>query len=107
LAAVFDEGIEVGELPELLAVDGGFGAVGQRIADLGDHHADLPGRDLHPGVFLHGVEKAELETDARHEQFGLVAGFALEGDGVVVGQAPVREAARYKAHFRGADAMQG
>ena len=37
-------------------------------------------------MFCDRVNQAELEAQAGHEQFGLVTGFAHEGDRVVAGQ---------------------
>ncbi len=38
------------------------------------------------GNFVTLIEQPELEAPARHEQVGLVAGLALEGDRVVLGE---------------------
>jgi hypothetical protein len=52
----------------------------------GDDDADLARRDLHPRVLGHRVDRPQLEPDAGHQQPGLVAGLALEGQWLVGGQ---------------------
>ncbi len=87
LATVGEEARQVGEVAELGLVHRALGADGQGRAELGDHDADLASRNLHPRVALDGEDGPELESQARHEQLGLIAGFAVEADGVVVLQA--------------------
>jgi hypothetical protein len=103
----FEEGGQVGEIPELLLVPRRLGAVGQRLADLGDDHADLVGGDLHPGELLYRVDRPELEPQTGHEQDGLIAGLPVEGDRVVVGQLLCREQLGDQADLRGTDRMDG
>ena len=83
LAAVGQEGADVGEAAELGLVDGRLGAGRQRRADLGDDQADVVGRHLHPGVALDLEDRPQLEAQARHQQVGLVAGLAVQGDELV------------------------
>src|SRR3989475_2890843 len=68
------------KLPNSGPVHRGFGAGRQRFADLRDDDADLARRNLDPRVPQDHVCRPELETDSRHEQFGLPAGFPGERD---------------------------
>ena len=90
LAAVGQERADVGEAAELRLVDRRLGAGGQRRADLGDDQADVVRRDLDPGVPLDLEDGPELEPEPGHEQVGLVAGFALEGDQLVALHLPTQ-----------------
>jgi hypothetical protein len=80
LAAGGDEALQVLEIAEVRLVDRRLGPDRQRGADLGDHHADQAGGDLHHRMAGDGVERPELEAQARHQEARLVAGFAVEGD---------------------------
>ena len=80
LAAAGEKRPQVGEVAELRPVHRGFGAGRQRFADLRDDDADLARRNLDPRVPQDHVCRPELETDSRHEQFGLPAGFPGERD---------------------------
>jgi hypothetical protein len=86
LPAGLHEPADVGETGEGRLVDRRLGADRQRLADLRDHDADLPGRHLDPRVLRHGVDQDELDPQPRHQQVGLVAGLALERDRVVARQ---------------------
>jgi len=75
---------------DLRGVDAGVDRVlagAQRGAELGDDHADLAGRHLHPRVLGHREHRPQLEPEPGHEQTGLVAGLALEGDHLVAAEA--------------------
>ena len=86
LSVFLDEHAEVGEVAELGFVDRRLGADRERFADLRDHDADLTGRHLHPRMFRHRKDQPQLEAQPRHQQFGLIAGFAAERQRVVAGQ---------------------
>ena len=87
LAALAQEGGQVGEVGESRLVVGALRAHGQRGAELGDDHADLAGRHLYPRVLGHREHRPQLEPEPGHEQTGLVAGLALEGDHLVAAEA--------------------
>ena len=91
LAALLDETPQAREVAELRLVDGRLGADRQRRPDLADDHADLARRHLDPRVLLHPVQHPELPAQTGHQQVRLVAGLALEGDEVVLGQFLERE----------------
>ncbi len=80
LTAIGHEGADVLEAAELRLVDGRLGANRQRLADLGNDDADLPGGNLHERMPRHRVPGPELKAEARRQQVGLVAGCAVEGD---------------------------
>jgi hypothetical protein len=82
LATVLEEGAHVGEVAEHRLVDAALGADRQWAADLGDDDADLACGHLHPRVLLDPVDGPELEPEPRHEQVGLIAGLAVQGDRV-------------------------
>ncbi|MEZ5217971.1 MAG: hypothetical protein R2715_15610 [Ilumatobacteraceae bacterium] len=84
LAAVLDERADVGEVAERRVVASALGTDRQRPTHLGDDHTDLPRRNLHPRELAHGVDRPQLEAEARHQELGLIAGLAGEGDGIVV-----------------------
>ena len=86
LSAGLQPGAQVGDQVQVADRLGRLGADRQGLAHLGHDHADLAGPNLHPGVLLHGIEQPQLEMPAGHQQIGLVAGLAAEGDGVVVGK---------------------
>ncbi len=86
LSALLDERVEVGEIAELRFVDGRLRADGQRLSDLRNHHADLPGGHLHPGMFRHREHQRELEAEAGHQHFRLVPRLPTERERVVSGQ---------------------
>lgn len=107
LASGFDEGVEVGEIAKLFFIDRGLCADGQRRADLRNDHTDFAGGNLHPRKLPHFVEENRLPAQAGHEQVSLVAGFAFERDGVVLGELFMRNALENEAHFGGANATNG
>lgn len=74
---------EVVEVPELGLVDGRLGSTGQGSTALGHDQPDVVGRDLDPVVGLDLVDRPELEPPAGHEELGLVASFAVEGDQLI------------------------
>ena len=86
LSAGLQPGVQVGDQVQVADRLGRLGADRQRSANLGHDHADLAGPNLDPGVLLHGIEQPQLEMPARHQEIGLVAGLAAEGDRVVVGK---------------------
>jgi hypothetical protein len=105
LAVVGDEPPQVREVAEGRVVPGALGADRQRPSDLGDDHADLAGLDLDPGILGDRVHRPQLEPRPRHQQVGLVAGLAVERDGVVVGElAP--EPLGHQPDLGGADAVE-
>ena len=83
LAAVAEEGADVGEAAELGLVDRRLGPGGQGGADLGDDQADVVRRHLHPGVALDLEDRPQLEAQPGHEQVGLVAGLPVQGEELV------------------------
>ena len=108
LSAGLEPRAEVGDQVQLAQRFGRLGADRQRPAHLRHHDADLAGPDLHPRVLFHGVEEPELPMPARHQQIGLIAGLALEGDGVVVGEFSDREPLGDQPHLgRTDDADRG
>ena len=86
LTAFFDERVEVTEITELRFVHRRLCADGQRLSNLGNHHADLARGHLHPGMLRHGEHQAEFEAEAGHEQLRLVPRFPTERQGIVSGQ---------------------
>lgn len=100
LAAFFNKGAQVSKLAEFVTVNGGFRAGGKRLARLCDDHADLTGGNLHPGMFLNRVEQPQAKPHAGHQQVGLIAGFAVEGNRVIIGQPGMGKTFRDKAYFR-------
>ena len=94
LSAGLQPGAQVGDQVQLADRLGRLGADRQRLADLGHDHADLAGPNLHPGMLLHGIDQPQLEMPAGHQEIGLVAGLAAEGDRVVVGKFPEGEPLR-------------
>jgi len=107
LAAILGEALQVGEIAELFFVNGGFRADGKRLADLSDDHADLARRDLDPGIFIDGVHDPWLPAEAGHEEVGLIAGFPVEGDGIVLGQFFPGKALGDQADFCRSDPLDG
>ncbi len=107
LAAILDEGFQVGKICEFLFIDGRLGSNRQRRAHLGDHDADLSRGNLHPRIFLDGVYEPGFPAKARHQEFRLVASLAIEGDRVVLGKFFPGEPLGYKTDFGGADAVSG
>src|SRR6266540_623587 len=65
------------------------------------------GRYLYPRELGHRVDRPELEPRARHQQVGLVAGFAAERDRVVLGQLAHAEPLGHQTHLGGSDAVDG
>jgi hypothetical protein len=102
-----EERLEAGEVAEARAVGGALGADRQRLADLGDHDADLTGRDLHPRVPLDRVDRPQVEPQPRHQQLGLVAGLTPERDGVVAVELAERDLLGDEADLRRPDAVHG
>ena len=105
LAAVLEERADAAEVAELGLVDGRLGAGRQRAADLGDDEADAVGRHLHPVEALDAVDRPELDAQAGHQQVGLVAGLALEGDELLLAELGA-EALGHQADLRRPDAVQ-
>ena len=58
--------------------------LGETEGETGDGSEHNPGPADQPAADR--VNRAELEAQAGHEQFRLVAGLAFEGDGIVAGQ---------------------
>ena len=106
LAAVLHEAGDVGEVPELRLVHRALRADRQGIAHLCDDHADLAGRDLHPRELRDVEHRPELETQAGHQQRGLVSGLAAERDGVVLVELAEREAFGDEPDLGGADGVE-
>ena len=104
LPALGDEGANVGELAELGLVDAGLPSRRQWRPDLRDHQADFAGRDLHPGMFLDAVDGPDANRQSRHQQVGLIPGFAMKRDGTAL-RASGSPAANHQSHFVGTDAM--
>ena len=93
LAAVGEERRGVGEAAELgLGTPPTWRRSGSGVADLGDDEADVVRRDLHPGVALDLEDRPQLEPQPGHQQVGLVAGLAVEGEQLVVLQLRCRRA---------------
>ena len=86
LAAVLEERADAAEVAELGLVDSRLGAGQQRRAHLGDHEPDAVRWDLDPVEALDVVDRPELEAQPRHEQVGLVAGLAPEGDELLLAE---------------------
>ncbi len=84
LTAVRHEGWQITEVTECRRVFSGLRTGNGRVADLCDDHADAARRNLHPRVQLHLVERPQLESPARHQNIGLITGFALLGDELVL-----------------------
>ena len=80
---IADEGVEVGEVPELLLIARGLRSRRQGLAHLGNQYADFVGRNLDSGELLHLIEEPPLETDTGHQKLRLIPGLALEGDGII------------------------
>ena len=78
----------------------------ERLSHLRDHHTDLTGGYLHPRELLHAEHRPDLEAQSRHEQRGLVAGFAAEPDRVVLGELAEREPLRDEPDLGRADRME-
>ena len=100
-----DEEAEVGEVPERWGIDCRLGADGQRPANLRDHHANLSGLHLDPGMFGHRIEREETEAQAGHEEAGLIAGLSTKGDRVVARQLPA-ESLPNQPHLSRTDAVK-
>jgi hypothetical protein len=98
-----EEGLERREVAELVLEDRRLGADGERVADLRDDDADLSRGDLHPRELLHGVDGPQPQPQPRHEELGLVAGLAVERDGVVLGELLDGEALVDQADLRRTD----
>ncbi len=108
LSAGLQPRAEIGDQVERAQRFGRLGADGQGPAHLRHHDADLAGPHLHPRVLFHVVEGPEFPTPARHQQIGLIAGLALEGDGVVVGEFSARKPLGDQPHLgRTDDADRG
>ena len=103
---VADEAVQVREVPKLLLVARGLGPRRQGFAHLGDQDADFVGRHLDPGKFFHPVEEAPFETNPRHQEFRLITGLALEGDGIVAGELPAKPL-HHQTHFRRSNRPDG
>ena len=106
LAAVVDERAEVGEVAERRAEVGALGADLDRVADLGDDHADLAGGHLDPGLLADAVDGPETEAQPGHQQALLVAGLAAAGDGVALGQALAGDLLGDEADLGGSDVVE-
>ena len=104
LSALGDEGPHVGELAKFSLVDAGLPSRWQRRTGLCDHESDFAGRDLHPRVFLDAVHRPHANRDSRHQQVGLIPGFAMKRDGTALA-ASGSPAADHQAHLVGTDAM--
>ena len=93
------EGTKIGEISERFPVNSRLRPDWQRRAHLGDDHSDFSCRNLYPGKFLHVVAQPRLPAETRHQKIGLVTGFTLKGNGIVVCQLAQRGALQNQAHF--------
>ncbi len=106
LAAVLHEAGDVGEVLEFGLVHRALRADGEGVAHLRDDHTDLAGRYLHPRELLDVEHRPELEAQTRHQQRGLVAGLAPEGDRVVLAELAERESLGDEPDLGGADRVE-
>ena len=106
LAAFFDERVKVAEIAELRFVHRRLCADGQRLSNLGNHHADLTRGHLHPRMLRHGENHAEFETEAGHEQLRLVSRFPTERQRIVSREFGAESFAD-QSDLRGTDAVDG
>jgi hypothetical protein len=106
LPALGDEGCEFAEVAELGFINARFCADGRRLSHLSDDHANLSRGHLNPWMLGYGVDHDPLEAKTGHEEFGLVAGFALEGHDVVAGKRRSKPLAN-QPDLCGTDAVNG
>src|SRR5262249_8344917 len=100
LPTVLTERRNILEIAELVLVDRRLRTDRQGVANLRDDHADLTRRNLHHRRPRHRIDRPELESQAGSQQLGLIAGLALEGDGVSVAQFLPTEPLAHEADFR-------
>ena len=86
LPAELHEAAQVRKIGELLFVDCGLCADGERVAYLGDNYADFARRNLHPWVLFDGIYHERFPTKPGHQQVGLIASFPAEGNRIVLRQ---------------------
>ncbi len=80
LAAQLHKLAQIAEVAEFGLVHAGLGPGIEGPAHLGDHHPDLPGRDLHHRVLAHAVQNPKLEPPAGKKQVRLIARLAVESN---------------------------
>ena len=105
LPAARDEGVELGEVPELRLVDSALRAHGQLRADLRDHDTDLARRHLHPRELLDAVDRPELEAQSRLQQLRLVSGLAVKRDRVLLAELAEPHPPGDQSHFGRTDRL--
>ena len=84
--------------------DAGLPSRWQRCTGLCDHEADFAGRDLDPGMFLDAVHRPGANGQPKHQQVGLIPGFAMQRDGTAL-RASGSPAADHQPDLIGTDAM--
>jgi hypothetical protein len=107
LAIIGEESPDVAEVAEQLVVGRRLGTDREGGTDLGDDDADLARGHLDPGVLLDRVDRPEFEAQARHEEVGLVAGLAVEGDDVVIAETLASKLLRHQPHLGRSDRVEG
>jgi len=100
-------GVSTGRWTPFCPVGGALRPDRHRLADLGDHHADLTRRNLDPGELPHAEQRPELEPQAGHEQRRLVARLAAERDRVALAELAERPALVHQPDVGRADDVEG
>ena len=104
--ATVEEGLGVGERPELVVVRRGDAALRKRLADLRDDHSDAVRGNLHQRMLGDTETRPRAEPDARLKEIGLVASLTVERDGAVSSKLLEPEVLADETHLERADAVE-
>src|SRR5262249_101365 len=82
LTPASNDRLDILKISEFGFVHARLGADRERLTNLGNHDADLPGRNLDHRVTCDIVDGPELELDPRHHEPSLVPRFTSESDDI-------------------------